>query len=87
MSYRPTFNRRCLGQTLGTELPYIIGHENAGWVHEVGSAVTEFKVGDPVILHPVASCGKCLSCRAGEDMHCEDLKFSGLPLMVDMQNT
>jgi NAD+-dependent secondary alcohol dehydrogenase Adh1 len=65
-------------ETLGTELPYIIGHENAGWVHEVGSAVTEFKVGDPVILHPVASCGKCLSCRAGEDMHCEDLKFSGL---------
>ncbi|MCL6571246.1 MAG: NAD(P)-dependent alcohol dehydrogenase [Bacillus sp. (in: Bacteria)] len=65
-------------ETLGTELPYIIGHENAGWVHEIGSAVTEFSVGDPVILHPVASCGKCLSCRAGEDMHCENLKFSGL---------
>ncbi|MFB5196343.1 NAD(P)-dependent alcohol dehydrogenase [Neobacillus sp. KR4-4] len=65
-------------ETLETELPHIIGHENAGWVHEVGSAVTDFKVGDPVILHPVSSCGKCLSCRAGEDMHCEKLKFSGL---------
>jgi NAD+-dependent secondary alcohol dehydrogenase Adh1 len=65
-------------ETLGTELPYIIGHENSGWVHEIGSAVTGFSVGDSVILHPVASCGKCLSCRAGEDMHCEDLKFSGL---------
>ncbi|WP_462408497.1 NAD(P)-dependent alcohol dehydrogenase [Neobacillus sp. Marseille-QA0830] len=65
-------------ETLGTPLPYTIGHENAGWVHEVGSAVTDFKPGDPVILHPVASCGKCLSCRAGEDMHCENLKFSGL---------
>lgn len=65
-------------ETLGTELPYIIGHENAGWVHQVGSAVTNFKVGDPVIIHPVQSCGKCLSCRIGEDMHCENLKFSGL---------
>ena len=65
-------------ETLGTALPYIIGHENAGWVHEIGSGVTNFKVGDPVILHPVMSCGKCLNCRAGEDMHCPNLRFSGL---------
>src|SRR5687767_15571835 len=31
-------------------LPYTIGHENAGWVHEVGSAVTNVAVGDTVIL-------------------------------------
>jgi len=65
-------------ETLGTALPYIIGHENAGWVHEIGSGVTNFKVGDPVILHPVMSCGKCLNCRSGEDMHCPNLRFSGL---------
>ncbi|WP_248930702.1 NAD(P)-dependent alcohol dehydrogenase [Paenibacillus hamazuiensis] len=65
-------------ETLGTPLPYIIGHENAGWVHEIGSGVTNFQVGDPVILHPVMSCGKCLSCRSGEDMHCPNLKFCGL---------
>lgn len=65
-------------ETLGTPLPFTIGHENAGWVHAVGSHVTNFKVGDPVIVHPVMSCGKCLSCRAGEDMHCENLKFPGL---------
>lgn len=65
-------------QTLGQQLPYIIGHENAGWVHAVGSAVTNFKVGDPVIVHPVMTCGKCLSCRIGEDMHCELLAFPGL---------
>ena len=35
-----------------TPLPYILGHENAGWVHEVGSAVTNVAVGDTVILHP-----------------------------------
>ncbi|MFC4766746.1 NAD(P)-dependent alcohol dehydrogenase [Effusibacillus consociatus] len=65
-------------ETLGTELPYIIGHENAGWVYQIGSAVTNFKVGDPVIVHPVMSCGKCLNCRAGEDMHCPNLTFPGL---------
>jgi NAD+-dependent secondary alcohol dehydrogenase Adh1 len=35
------------------ELPMILGHENAGWVEEVGSAVDSVKVGDPVIVHPM----------------------------------
>ena len=52
------------------ELPYVIGHENAGWVHEVGDAVTNVRVGDTVILHPQPSCGLCLACRAGRDMQC-----------------
>lgn len=65
-------------ETLNTPLPHVIGHENAGWIAEIGSGVTEFKVGDPVILHPVISCGKCLACRSGEDMHCENMQFPGL---------
>jgi NAD+-dependent secondary alcohol dehydrogenase Adh1 len=52
------------------ELPYVIGHENAGWVHAVGEAVTNVAVGDTVILHPQPSCGLCLACRAGRDMQC-----------------
>lgn len=59
-------------------LPYTIGHENAGWVEEVGSAVTTLKRGDPVILHPQPSCGLCRACRAGEDMHCVNAFFPGL---------
>ena len=55
---------------MGTPLPYILGHENAGWVHEVGSAVTNVAVGDTVILHPTPTCGLCRACRAGDDMHC-----------------
>ena len=51
-------------------LPYTIGHENAGWVHEVGSGVTNVAVGDTVILHPTPTCGLCRACRAGDDMHC-----------------
>ena len=63
---------------MGTPLPYILGHENAGWVHEVGSAVTNVAVGDTVILHPTPTCGLCHACRAGDDMHCENNTFPGL---------
>ncbi|MFP5021135.1 NAD(P)-dependent alcohol dehydrogenase [Pseudonocardia phyllosphaerae] len=56
-------------------LPYVIGHENAGWVHAVGDAVTNVAVGDTVILHPQPSCGLCLACRAGRDMQCTGNAF------------
>jgi NAD+-dependent secondary alcohol dehydrogenase Adh1 len=61
-----------------TPLPFTLGHENAGWVHEVGSAVSHLSPGDTVILHPQATCGYCLTCRAGRDMHCSDSFFPGL---------
>jgi NAD+-dependent secondary alcohol dehydrogenase Adh1 len=70
-----------LGQwadAMNPTLPYTIGHENAGWVHEVGSAVTNVAVGDTVILHPQPSCGLCHACRAGRDMQCSDGFFPGL---------
>jgi NAD+-dependent secondary alcohol dehydrogenase Adh1 len=35
------------------ELPMVLGHENAGWVEEVGASVESVKVGDPVIVHPM----------------------------------
>ena len=60
------------------KLPYTIGHENAGFVEEVGPAVTHLKKGDPVILHPVITCGVCRACRAGNDMHCVSTLFPGL---------
>jgi NAD+-dependent secondary alcohol dehydrogenase Adh1 len=62
----------------GVELPYTIGHENAGWVHEIGSAVSNVAVGDTVILHPTPTCGLCHACRAGDDMHCENSTFPGI---------
>lgn len=65
-------------EAMGVALPYTIGHENAGWVHEVGSAVTNVQVGDTVILHPTPTCGLCLACRAGNDMHCVNSSFPGL---------
>ena len=60
------------------ELPFTLGHENAGWVEEVGSAVSNVAVGDTVILHPHITCGLCRNCRAGDDMHCVNSKFPGV---------
>ncbi|MFD0852898.1 alcohol dehydrogenase catalytic domain-containing protein, partial [Actinomadura adrarensis] len=62
----------------GVPLPYTIGHENAGWVHAVGSAVTNVAEGDKVIVHPVTTCGLCRACRSGDDMHCENSTFPGI---------
>ncbi|MHB1612808.1 MAG: NAD(P)-dependent alcohol dehydrogenase [Actinomycetes bacterium] len=65
-------------QKSGVALPYTIGHENAGWVEAVGEAVTHVRVGDPVILHPLATCGLCRACRAGDDVHCLQSAFPGI---------
>jgi NAD+-dependent secondary alcohol dehydrogenase Adh1 len=65
-------------EAMGPKLPYVIGHENAGWVHEVGEGVTNVAVGDTVILHPQPSCGLCLPCRRGHDMQCVNAFFPGL---------
>jgi len=62
----------------GVQLPYTIGHENAGWVHAIGDAVTNVAVGDKVILHPLVTCGLCRACRLGDDVHCENNQFPGI---------
>ncbi|MER6939950.1 NAD(P)-dependent alcohol dehydrogenase [Nocardioides sp. NPDC127514] len=62
----------------GVTLPYTIGHENAGWVHAVGAAVTNVAEGDKVILHPLITCGLCRACRSGDDVHCELNQFPGI---------
>jgi NAD+-dependent secondary alcohol dehydrogenase Adh1 len=60
------------------ELPYIMGHENAGWVEEVGKSVEGFKKGDPVICHPLISNCHALAARRGHDMHVDGSEFPGI---------
>ncbi|MEU9690938.1 NAD(P)-dependent alcohol dehydrogenase [Amycolatopsis japonica] len=62
----------------GVTLPYTIGHENAGWVHAVGGAVTNVTEGDKVIVHPLITCGLCRACRSGDDVHCAQSQFPGI---------
>src|SRR6201747_462848 len=60
------------------KLPYIMGHENAGWVEAIGPGVEGVKVGDSVICHPLVTSGHCLACRRGDDMHALDSSFPGI---------
>jgi D-arabinose 1-dehydrogenase-like Zn-dependent alcohol dehydrogenase len=60
---------------MADKMPFTLGHENAGWIEEVGSGVPNLASGDPVILHPQPSCGLCRQCRVGNDMHCTGGSF------------
>ena len=62
----------------GVSLPRVLGHENAGWVEEVGVGVRTVAAGDAVLVYPPYSCGLCVACRRGNDMHCERHEFTGL---------
>ena len=52
-----------------------LGHECAGTVVEIGSAVTNFQVGDRVCLEPGVPCGKCKFCLSGHYNICPDVDF------------
>jgi NAD+-dependent secondary alcohol dehydrogenase Adh1 len=67
-----------LMEPAGLRPPIVLGHENAGWVHAVGDGVTAAAVGDAVLVYPAYSCGLCVACRRGLDMHCERHEFTGL---------
>ena len=54
---------------VAVKLPYIMGHENAGWIEAVGGSVHSVNTGDPVICHPLLSRGETLAARRGNDMH------------------
>lgn len=57
--------------TYGTDgFPFLLGHEGAGVVQEVGSAVSRVQVGDHVMLNWRAPCGECRFCLRGEHNYC-----------------
>jgi NAD+-dependent secondary alcohol dehydrogenase Adh1 len=62
----------------GVTLPLVPGHENAGRVAAVGDLVSTVSVGESVLVFPPYSCGLCVACRRGLDMHCERHQFTGL---------
>jgi propanol-preferring alcohol dehydrogenase len=50
--------------------PFVIGHENAGWVHAVGAGVTGLDLGLPVAVYGLLGCGRCGPCVAGAENLC-----------------
>ncbi|MBX3619849.1 MAG: Zn-dependent alcohol dehydrogenase [Rhizobacter sp.] len=57
--------------TIQMALPLVLGHEGAGIVTQVGSAVTEFAVGDAVLSSFVSMCGRCRYCATGRPQLCD----------------
>jgi S-(hydroxymethyl)mycothiol dehydrogenase len=55
---------------IGDDFPYLLGHEAAGVVEEVGENVTEVRPGDFVILNWRAVCGQCRACKRGRPWYC-----------------
>jgi propanol-preferring alcohol dehydrogenase len=54
--------------------PRIPGHEVAGIVAAVGSAVARVRVGQRVTNHYYLTCGQCRYCRSGRETLCENLR-------------
>jgi 2-desacetyl-2-hydroxyethyl bacteriochlorophyllide A dehydrogenase len=63
----------------GVRYPVHPGHEVAGTVVELGPDTAKgLPVGTPVVLHPLAECGACESCRAGRPDDCPGGEVLGL---------
>lgn len=58
-------------------LPLTLGHEVAGIVEQLGRDVTEFKIGDRVCVHYLATCGTCEWCAGGDEQFCGSAQMIG----------
>lgn len=57
--------------------PLVLGHEASGEIVAVGSSVTDFKIGDRVVLEPQLACQECQKCRSGRYNLCKSMRFNG----------
>ena len=57
--------------------PRIFGHEMAGIVAEAGAGVTNFAVGDRVMVYHHVPCSHCYYCRKNTPAQCEHYKKVG----------
>ena len=55
---------------INDDYPFLLGHEAAGVVSEIGEDVTHVEVGDFVVLNWRAVCGECRACKKGEPKYC-----------------
>lgn len=57
---------------------YTMGHENAGYVEALGSAVADLRVGEAVVVHHMRHCGNCEHCTDGAEQHCDAYKRNAI---------
>lgn len=63
--------------TIVLKEPMILGHEIAGIVEQIGSAVDHISPGERVAVSPSRPCGHCRFCQMGQQIHCLDMCFYG----------
>ncbi len=56
---------------VGWPIPFTLGHENAGWVQQLGAGVGGLDAGEPVAVYGKWGCGRCRPCRLSEENNCE----------------
>lgn len=57
--------------TMDFDLPFTLGHENAGWVEALGAGVRGLEVGEAVSVYGPWGCGRCRACRLSAENYCE----------------
>ncbi len=51
---------------------FVLGHENSGWVEELGAGVDGIEVGAAYLVYGPIGCGHCKACSRGQDTYCEN---------------
>ena len=59
-------------EDLGFKPPFTLGHENAGWIAELGAGVAGFEEGEPVAVYGPWGCGRCHACQLSMENYCEN---------------
>lgn len=67
---------------ISDDFPFLLGHEAAGTVAEVGPGVTEVSPGDYVVLNWRAVCGQCRACARGRPQYCFDTHNASQAMML-----
>jgi L-idonate 5-dehydrogenase len=63
--------------TVRIQEPMVLGHEVAGVIEAVGTAVGSFVAGDRIAVSPSRPCGRCRYCQEGLQNHCLDMRYYG----------
>src|SRR6059058_631546 len=58
-------------------LPLTLGHEIAGRVEKVGAQVANLAAGDRICVHYLVTCGRCVSCKRGQEQFCRHVQMIG----------
>ena len=62
---------------------FVLGHENSGWIEELGPGVQGFEIGSAHLVYGPVGCGHCRACTRGQDTYCENaakMPYAGIGL-------